>query len=216
MSDDDWRARVEVSGDGHLEHLLEHLRADEVAGEARRQTPDGAVISNDGAALFVYAATRAATQAATGVVQRVAERHELTVDAVVLERWHPEEERWEAPSEPLPSTATEHERERERLDDEERAESREQPVPEWEVDLKLPTRSDAVEFSERLTAEGIPNRRSWAYVRVAAETEADARSLAARLGDEAPAGTEVSGPVGSQAEAWAVLHPYAFLGGLNG
>lgn len=214
MSDDDWRVRMTVSGEGVLDGFLDRLRGEDVAHEARRAVPDGVVVSRDGDELFLYGATREGAETAAGAVRAIAARHDHELGEPELERWHPDEERWEPPAVPLPGTPAEHAREHARLQADERAESDAQLVPEWEVDLHLPSRGEAVAFAERLEAEGIPHRRSWAYVRVAAATEDDARALGDRLRGEAPAGTTVSGPLGSQAEAWDELHPFAAFGGM--
>jgi hypothetical protein len=90
----------------------------------------------------------------------------------------------------------------------------EQGYPEWEVRLGLPTRHDASALAEQLESEGIPVTRRWRYLLVGAETEDDARALAQRLRDEAPAETELIVEPNGQ-EVWREMHPYTVLGGLG-
>jgi len=69
-------------------------------------------------------------------------------------------------------------------------------------------------LAEQLESEGIPVTRRWRYLLVGAETEDDARALAQRLREEAPAETELIVEPNGQ-EVWREMHPYTVLGGLG-
>jgi hypothetical protein len=133
-------------------------------------------------------------------------------------RWHPEEERWEDASAPLPSTPVEHAAEHERLEGLETEESQQAGHPEWEVRVTLPTHHDARAFAERLESEGYPLRRHWRHLQLGARDEDDARSLATRLQVEAPEGSAIE-IEGDAWDAWAQVtapaRPFAIFGGLG-
>ena len=81
----------------------------------------------------------------------------------------------------------------------------------------LPSRHDAVRFSEQLRKEGLPAVHRWKFLLVGATDEDMAKALAERLEDEAPAGSRVR-VEGTWATAYAERppNPFAVLGGLGG
>ena len=93
---DDWRVTVPYDGEGVIGELLEHVRAGAVEHDAAERLGDRVVISASGDLLFLYTATEEDARTAEGVVRDLLGRHDLVVKGETkLERWHPEEERWE-------------------------------------------------------------------------------------------------------------------------
>ena len=211
---DDWRLTIEVGERPALERLVEAIGGDRLAREAREALGGRVAVTHDGPHLFVYADSEDQSRAAQTALQPLLADHGIPETAVMLQRWHPEEEHWELPTVLMPEEAPEEEaleHRREEADDRER--SHEQGYPEWEVRLGLPHREDARALAEKLEGEGIPVTRRWRYVLVGAETEDDARALAQRLRDESPADTELIVEPNGQ-EVWREMHPYTVLGGL--
>jgi hypothetical protein len=130
-------------------------------------------------------------------------------------RWHPIEERWEAPEVPLPATPEERQAEHERQQERERQDSRASGFPEWEVELELPTGDRAAEVAAAFERDGVLIGRRGQKVVLGADTEDDARALAAQVRSSVPDATSVEAK-GSEAEAWAQVRPFPFLGGLGG
>ncbi len=211
---DDWRLTIEVGERPALERLVEAIGRDKLAREARDALGGRVAVTHDGPHLFVYGDSEEQVRAAQGALQPLLTEHGIPETAVVLQRWHPEEEHWEAPVVPMPEESAEEDaREHRREEADDRDRSREQGYPEWEVRLGLPSHHDARALAEQLEGEGIPVTRRWRYVLVGAETEDDARALAQRLREEAPADTELIVEPNGQ-EVWREMHPYTVLGGL--
>ena len=81
--------------------------------------------------------------------------------------------------------------------------------------VDLPSHRDAVEFAERLEAEGItPITRRWKYILIGTATDDDAQALAERLGGEAPAGASVTAEP-SATIGWELTggNPFSLFGG---
>ena len=211
---DDYRLLIEVGERPALERLVEAIGGDRLAREAREALGGRVAVTHDGPHLFVYADSGEQARAAQGALQPLLTEHGIPDTAVSVQRWHPEEEHWEAPTVPMPEDSPdEEEREHRREEADDRGRSHEQGYPEWEVRLGLPSHNDARELAERLEGEGIPVTRRWRYLLVGAETEDDARALAQRLRDEAPADAELIVEPNGQ-EVWREMHPYTVLGGL--
>jgi hypothetical protein len=208
---DDWRVTIELSEGGRWNDIVKELHEDEVARAAHGQR---VALSYDHETLRAYGDTQEAVEGTRDAIVRVLGQDGVEARRTAVERWHPEEERWEEASIPLPGTAEEIQAEHARRQADEAAESAGPGGADWEVDAELPNRRAAVELEERLTSEGLPVRRWWRVVRVGAATEDDAKALAERIRGEAPPGTEVRWE-GAAAEAWAVLRPYPELGGLG-
>jgi hypothetical protein len=213
---DDWRVRIDVHDDGMARRLTEQLNADELEHDLRQSFHDRVVISVDGPVLFCYAGSREQAEGAAGLVRRLAQQHEMTVD-VQIAQWHPAAEEWESPDAPLPSSAAGRAEEREVRIEDEREESAEQGYPEFEVRVQTRSRHDAGELSHRLDAEDIPHLRRSHYLLIGASDEDSARALAERLRGEAPAGSEVVVETNRRSvyehRPW---NPFTLLGGLGG
>jgi hypothetical protein len=208
---DDWRVTIELPDGGRWNDVVERLHEDEVARATHGQR---VALSYDRETLHAYGDTREAVDGTREAIEVALRDRGLEPRRIAVERWHPEEERWEDATVPLPSTPEEVEVEHERRVAEEAAESQGPGGADWEVDAELPSRRAAVELEERLLAEGLPVRRWWRTVRVGAATEDDAKTLAERIRAEAPPGTEVRSQ-GAAVDAWAVLNPHPELGGLG-
>jgi hypothetical protein len=180
---------------------------------ARHRLGERVVVSVDRDQLFAYTATREQAEEAASALGTLAAAHRLTASATVT-RWHPVEERWESPDVPLPATAQEVAAERARLDAAEDAESAAWGHSEWEVRVELPAHADTVALEQRLQADGHGVLRRSRYLLVGAADEDEARALAERLRADLPAGGKVTAG-GSEALAWAELHPFSWLGGLG-
>ena len=210
---DDWRVELEVDEGGGIEKLLDDVREIEVAHEARGALGDRVIVSHEGDRLFAYAATAGEAREAERVLRERLAEHGLGASSE-LTRWHPESESWEPADVPLPRTPEEHAAEREEVEAREREESEERGLDQWEVRVELDGHSETVELADRLEAEGVRLVRRWKFLVAGAETEDDANELAERIRREAPPGTKVIAE-GSQASAWAQLHPFAVFGGLG-
>jgi hypothetical protein len=211
---DEFRIDVEVPHD-RAPALLNELRSLERGALADIPNPKHVAVSHEDGHVFLYADSEqdaAATRAALDVLLA-----KLQIQATPAAcRWHPEEERWEDVSAPLPSTPVEHAAEHERLEQLETEESEEIGHAEWEVRVTLPSHHDAREFAERLQSEGYPLRRHWRHLQLGARDEDDANALAARLRTEAPQGSEIE-VEGDAADAWAEVtapaRPFSIFGG---
>lgn len=210
---DDWRLQFDLEPGTGVAGLLAAVREREIDQDVRDKLGDRVVVSHDASRLFLYADTEDALREAELIVRPLLEEQGVA-GAAKFTRWHPEEERWEDSSVPLPSSEEEHRAERERLAAAEAAESEKRGYPEWEVRVETPSAGDARSFAETLSAEGLPLVRRSHYVLVGAPSEADAQALADRLRSSAPAGSTFA-VEGNGQEAWRTLHPFAIFGGLG-
>jgi len=212
---DDWRVRVDLHDNGFAHRLGESLQAEELESDLRRSFADRVVISIDGDEMFLYAADRAQAEAAQQVVQRIASEHGWRLDTE-LRRWHPVAEIWEDPDNPEPTTSGQERTEEQIRNAGERRESAEEGYPAMEVRVTCGTRHEAVELSERLGHEGLPNVHRWNWVLIGARDEQDGNAIAARLREELP-GAEVAVESNMRA-VWDSRppNPFAWLGGLAG
>jgi hypothetical protein len=213
---DDFRIRVQVSRE-QAQELLRALQAHERDGAAGFPSPEHIAVSHENGHVFLYADSEAeAARARVAVEAVLSEKH--IPGQVSSWRWHPEEERWEDASLPLPSSASEHAVEHEHLEETETEESEHAGFPEWEVRVTLPTHRDARAFAERLAAEGIPVKRHWRHLTLGAEDEDDANALAERLRSERPQGSSVE-VEGAAWPMWQAVNapgrPFAVFGGLG-
>jgi hypothetical protein len=212
---DDWRVTVELDEAERGAGLLAGLREVELAAEARERLGDRVAVSSEGPTVFLYADTEAAAREAEQVVRSLL-GDEGRPALVTLARWHPAEQRWEDAAVPLPASVEEMQSEHERLEVEEAADSRARGAAAWEVRVELRDHASTTALAERLEAEEIPVVRRWTYVLVGAANEDEARSLAARLGGEAPAGARIEVQPGGDL-VWQVApqNPFAIFGGLG-
>jgi hypothetical protein len=217
MADDDFRIMVEFEEDRHGLHFGRSLGEREFQKDVRRQLGDGVVVTRDGPHVFLYTATKAQAEAAEKAVQQVLAEDQMSASVSPILRWHPVEERWEDASERLPQTSEEKEAEHEHWEEQQAKETEELGYAEWEVRVDLPSHRDAVEFAERLEAEGItPIVRRWKYILIGTANDDDARALAERLGAEAPKGASVIAEP-SATIGWEVAsgNPFSLFGGFG-
>jgi hypothetical protein len=214
---DDFRLVVEFEEEAHGLHFGRALGEREFENDVRDVLGDGVVVTRDGPHVFLYAATQKQAEVADKVVREYLDEHEMRADVSPILRWHPVEERWEDVSEHLPQTAEEVEAEHERWEEQQEKETEALGLAEWEVRVDLASHRDAVEFAERLEAEGItPITRRWKYVLIGTANDDDARALAERLRGEVPDGASV------KAEASAAMvyeltskNPFSMFGGFG-
>jgi hypothetical protein len=191
MSDEDWRVEFELADESLAQGLYTAGGERELAAHAREMHTERAALSLDGPVIFAYAKTREDAEAAQEALTDLAHEEGLEAKSVRVSRWHDVAERWEDVDAPLPVDAQAVAAEREEFEESERAEATADGLPDWEVRVSLPTHRDAVEFAERLQAEGLPTQRHWRYLLLGSATELDAQALANRIREEAPSGSEV-------------------------
>lgn len=137
----------------------------------------------------------------------------MTID---FRRWHPLSLEWEPADEPLPDDAAAMAAEHQERVAREREETEEQGYPEYEVQIKLPTREEADALADRLRGEGLPTVRRWRVVLAGAADHDAAEALAERVRGEVPAGSRVAVAATLREAEDDLPHPFAFLGGLAG
>ena len=212
---DEFRVTVEVLPE-QAQEVLDALKAVERDDEHGAPSPQHVAVTHQGGHLFLYCDSDDETAQARTTLERILAEKHIPAQASSW-RWHPEEDRWEDASLPLPSTPAEHAVEHERLEQLETQESERAGRPEWEVRVTLPTHHDARDFAQRLMAEGYPLRRHWRHLQLGTRDEDEARILAERLQAEAPAGSSVE-VEGAAWQAWVTLggpaRPFTIFGGL--
>ena len=213
---DDWRLRVDLHDQGFAHRLGELLEAEELEHHLERSFHDRIVVSVDGPEVFCYAGSRVQAEAAAELIGGLAQHHGWTV-RTQLRHWHPTAEQWEDPDEPLPADETGTADERSDRVAQERADSKQQGYPEFEVRVRCDSRSAAGGLSDRLEHQGIPNLHRWSYVMVGATDEDSARALAQRLTGEVPEGASITVERNPRAIYDGLPRsPFAVLGGLAG
>jgi hypothetical protein len=194
MAKDDYRIRIEVGE--HADSLLERLGLelnDEAAELARELEKRRLVVSRDGDEIFVYASTPAEAERARSVIQAVLNDLGVAAATGPVERWLPDEERWD--HEPPDETWEE--------------EELEHGHAPWEVRVQARSRDDARALEEQLEAEGYPVIRLFNHLVIGAASREDAEALAARVhGEVEPGGALI----------WETVpgNPFAVFGGLGG
>ncbi len=178
--DDEFRVEVELDDDEHGYSIGEHLRALDLDDDARDRLGSNVLVTRDGSRLFLYGASEPQAREAERVVRELVAADNLTAEIGVT-RWHPIEEEWKDVSIPLPATTEEEQAEEAARDAAEAEEARAEGSYDWEVVVHLPSRDEAFDLAERLTAEGIPVTRRWRYVVAGAVSEDEAFALADRL-----------------------------------
>jgi hypothetical protein len=207
---DDWRVELDAAETHGLARLTESRRLHHI-GRDLEQRLEGLRVSVDAHKMFVYAGDEAGVREAAVLLRELADKEQLEVATVTVMRWHPEEERWEDPSVALPSTEAEHRAERERREESERRDTDQLRFPAWEVEVDLPSEEATEALVRRLHAEGIELTERGSAIVLGAATEDDAAALAERMRVEVPEATRITAQ-GSEAAAWAQLHPFPFLG----
>jgi hypothetical protein len=214
---DDFRIVVEFEEEGHGLHFGRRLGERQFEKELREQLGGGVLVTRDGPHVFLYASSPDQAEAARGAVQQILAEDEMHATVSPILRWHPGEERWEDASKPLPRTGDEAAAEHERWEAQQAEEAETSGYAEWEVRVDLPSHTDAVDFAERLEAEGItPITRRWKYVLIGTATDDDAKALAERLGDEVPEGARVTAEPSAAIE-WELAsgNPFSLFGGFG-
>jgi hypothetical protein len=186
MAHDDWRIRIDLVGG--RERLLERLGlvdsdAEELADELREAR---LAVTHDDDTVFVYADSAEQAELARTVVERELAEEGLEARRMRLERWLPDEDRWD--DEPPGPTV-----------DEEVASRGYAP---WEVRVQCESYREARELADRLEREGLSVVRRFRYVLVGAESREQAEQLAERLHGVVEAGGEV---------VWEVLPTRPFV-----
>jgi len=212
---DDWRLQIDLHEEGHAGALMERFDAPQLEHDLSDAFHDRVIVSRDGARIFLYAGTRDQAERCRDAVQAEAQQHGWAVD-MDLRHWHPSAEDWEDPDKPLPEDDARRLAEHEALMAREREETARSGHPEFEVRVDLPSRHDAVRFSEKLRQEGLPAVHRWKFLLVGATDEDSAKALAERIRGEAPEGSRVK-VEGTWAKAYAERppNPFAVLGGLG-
>jgi hypothetical protein len=188
------------------------LREHEAPSELLHELGGRVAVSRDDATVFCYADTRRAADAAARVLRAVLEQHGVAVEPR-LDRWHPNEERWEDAQLPLPASEAERRAERERLDDADEAASIATGVAQWEVRLEVGSPGEGEALAAALEDDGRSVVRRARFLLVGANDRDDADELAASLEGRGTVQIEPSSGV-----AWQLLprNPFAVLGGLGG
>jgi len=213
---EDWRLTVTPADAASVAPLLQVLH--EHRADHKLEVPAGERVAVSAAddRVIIYADTRWSAESAEKVVDKLATENGLDV-GFQLDRWHPEEERWEDQRVALPSTEAEHEVEHERREADEEADSEATGIADWDVRVEFPSHHEAVEFADRAEASGQPVVRRWKFVLIGVNDEDEARELAARLEKELPEGAVVHTEPGSGV-AWEFTpaNRFAVFGGLAG
>ncbi|MGH3472380.1 MAG: hypothetical protein ACRDPG_10105 [Nocardioidaceae bacterium] len=198
---DDWRVTATLQDAGRTSGVLHFLDEHQVEEEVRRLLTSHVAVSGSDSEVFLYADSEESATQAQDVLEDILRQHGLQAD-FALHRWHPVEERWEAPDVALPSTPAEQEAERQLLMHAETQESTASGYAAWEVRVQLDSHRDAVRLAQRLTDEGRSVVRRWRFLVVGATNEDEARQLAEAIRSEASpdarVGVEAGGGIGWQ------------------
>ena len=192
---DDWRIRIELPEEGHIETLLGRLDlgSDEARQLVRELEGHRLAVSREGSELFVYASSRLEADKARAIIEAELAEEGIEARTSQVERWLPDEERWSG--EPPQETWEEEELER--------------GYAPWEVRVECESRDQAEKLADELEREGYrPIRRSH-YLIVGTTSEEEARALARRVHGEAEPGGELVWEVAPQ-------NPFVVFGGLGG
>jgi hypothetical protein len=212
---DEWRLQVDPQNPSHAQALTERLEARELEHDLSNAFHDRVIVSRDDTRLFLYAGSREQIESARELLLSLARQHGWEI-SLELKRWHPTAEEWEEPDKALPTDEGARVVERETLMAAERKQTEETGHPEFEVRVDLPSRHDAVRFSEQLRKEGLPTVHRWKFLLVGATDEDMGKKLAEQIEDEAPVGTRVR-----VEGTWAKVlserspNPFVVLGGLG-
>jgi hypothetical protein len=201
---DEWRVEVELGEEGHGLTLGERLKSLDLDDDARERLGDGAIVTRDGAKVFLYASTEPVAREAEKVARELvaAEGLEATIEVT---RWHPVEEAWKDAATPMPETEDELAAEQARHE----ATEKQEGDYEWEVRLDLPSLGAARELERSLATEGLPLKRRFRHLIVYATSQEHAGELADRLRTEAPADSKVAvepTPVPHPLSVWVSAH----------
>jgi hypothetical protein len=185
VGNDDWRVEIDLDDDEHGYSVAERLRAMDLDDDVRHRLGSRAIVTRDGARLFVYTRTGSEAGEAARVIRELLAADKLTAD-VRTTRWHPVEEAWEDATVPLPQTEAEQELERDRQEERERDEVEAGGDYDWHVHVHTHDRGAAEALEERLRKEGLHVERRWSYVTVGALTDDEANEIGSRIRGELP------------------------------
>jgi hypothetical protein len=192
----EWRVEVDLADPDHGYTLGERLRSLGLDEEARARLGERAIVTRDGARLFVYAADESSAREAKRVVRELLSEDELSAE-VSLTRYHPIEEAWRDAEEPLPQSATEVQAEYERKEAAALREAEQTGHLPWEVAIELDSAERADALAAELEQAGERVFRRWRHVSVDVPTEERANELAdelrARLGGEGEVAVQAHG-----------------------
>ena len=213
---EDWRLTVTPADAAGVAPLLQVLHEHRADHELEVPAGERVAVSAADDRVIVYADTRRSAESAQEVIAQLATDSGVEV-GFLLDRWHPEEERWEDARVALPSTEAEHELEHERREADEEADSEATGIADWDVRIEFRSHHGAAEFADRAEADGQSVVRRWKFVLIGANDEDEARELAARLEKELPEGAVVHAEPGSGV-AWEFTpsNRFAVFGGLAG
>ena len=195
MARDDWRIRVDLPDEQHAHGLLGRLGfakgdAEELAEELRDRR---LAATRDHDTVFVYAESGLQAEQARRFVEQELAEEGLTPVRVVLERWLPDEARWDDEA-PTPDTE---------------ADLLSRGYAPWEVRVECGSLREARDLAEQLEREGHSVTRTFRYVVAGTETREQAQELARRVRGEVEPGGEL---------VYEVLprNPFAVFGGITG
>ena len=209
---DDWRVHAELESEIGAGHLLKGMQEREIGREVQDHLGGRLPVTADGRDVFVYTPDRGQAETAATAVSEVLSAHGLQ-GVVAIAQWHPVEEAWKDPDEPLPATPEQQAAEHAELEKREARESAERGA-QWELRIDLASHAQALAVADRLEGEGLAPLRRWKHVFLSVATEDEANALADRLRSES-LGAENITVEGTAADAWRATHPYAVLGGLG-
>jgi hypothetical protein len=222
---DDWRVTVTLPAEEHSGRLTASLAETSVEENARAALGDRVVVGGgeDPGVVYLYTGSLEAAREAENVVRRLVDEHALEAE-YAIDRWHPDEERWEPAEAALPATGAQHEAEHDRLEQDEAAESEQLGEALWEVRIELDSHRDAVDLAERVESDAdellagytVSVVRHWRYLLIGADNEDQAREIAEQVRDQLPAGAELKiEPSGALVWQAVKPSPFAVLGGLG-
>src|SRR2546422_6973576 len=194
MAHDDWRIRSGLPDEEGARCLLGRLGlpqtdAEELADELREHR---LAVSQDGDAVFVYAASGMQAEQASRVVEQELQEADLIPNRFVTERWLDDEERWD--DEPEQPDAEE--------------ELLERGYAPWEVRVEARSLGEAHDLAEQLRAEGYDVSRTFTYLIAGTKTHDEAVELARRIHGQVEPGGQLVYEVQPQ-------NPFAVFGGLG-
>jgi hypothetical protein len=225
VAQDDWRVTVTLPAEEHSGKLAASRAETAVEDDARAALGDRVVVGGgeDPGVVYLYIGSPEAAREAATVVRRLVDEHALEAE-YAIDRWHPEEERWEPAQTALPSTEAQHEVEHERLEEDEAAESEELGEALWEVRIEFGSHRDAVAMADRIESEAddllagytVSVVRHWRYLLIGADNDDQANEIAEAVRDALPPGAELKVEP-SGALVWQAVKPspFAVLGGLG-
>ena len=187
----DWRVTISLSGQANIDQARQSFSEQEVEQDVRSKLGRNIVIGAGDSQIFLYAGTELAASEAERTAREVLGQLGIEADFAV-HRWHPIEEEWQSPDVAMPQTEAERQAEHQRLEEAEAAESLAAGSALWQARAELPSHREAVALAHKLQGEGYAVVRRWKFLIVGANSDDDARALAERIRQEAPADAQVT------------------------